>query len=66
MIEMQKKVAKLESQVKDLHDDLNTMDDIVTKLTERVKRLEQMYLNMVLEEDEPVENTDYEQLSMDI
>lgn len=66
MIEMQKRVAKLESQVKDLHDDLNTMYDTMCKLEEKVKRLEQMYLNMVLEEEEIKDDDGYEQLKMNI
>lgn len=63
MIEMQKRVGKLESQVKDLHDDLNTISDIMTNLEIRIKRLEHLMISMTIEEDEEIgkENEDGKQ-----
>lgn len=66
MIEMQKRLAKLESLVKDINDDVNTICEEVDKLTQRVNDINRIIVNMTIEDEEPVENTDYEQLKMDI
>lgn len=66
MIEMQKRLTKLENLVKDINEDVNTICDEVDKLTQRVNDINRIIVSMTMEEDEPVENTDNEQLSLDI
>lgn len=63
---MQKRLAKLESLVKDINDDVNTICEEVDKLTQRVNDINRIIVNMTIEDEEPVENTDYEQLKMNI
>ena len=59
MIEMQKKVAKLESQVKDINDDLNTVCDRLDEIEVSLKQIKQLLVGMTLE-DEVEEDTENE------
>ena len=63
MIEMQKKVAKMESQLKDINDDLNTVCDRLDELERRVSDLARIVVGMTIEEDEEIgkENEDGKQ-----
>lgn len=52
MIEMQKKVAKLESQVKDINDDLNTVCDRLDEMEVSLRQIKQLLVGMTLEDED--------------